>query len=131
MRRRAWHRENKRSNVLPVRKGEIYQFDFGKNYIPEISYEHRGMVIGVRKKLLHVLPIFSYLSKHQSEFFHPVGFRKLAAGGAQPNISRGKIIQYFISLPPIAEQRRIVARLEELLPLVDELGEMETELSEL
>ncbi len=26
-----------------IKKGEIYQFEFGKNYIPEISYEHRGL----------------------------------------------------------------------------------------
>ena len=44
-----------------VKKGEIYQFEFGKNYIPEMSYEHRGLVIGVKQKLLYVLPIFSYL----------------------------------------------------------------------
>ena len=43
-----------------VRKGDIYQFEFGKNYIPEMSYEHRGLVIGSRHKLLYVLPIFSY-----------------------------------------------------------------------
>ena len=40
-----------------VRKGNIYQFEFGKNYIPEMSYEHRGLVIGVSGKLLYVLPI--------------------------------------------------------------------------
>lgn len=28
-----------------VKKGEIYQFEFGKNYKPEMSYEHRGLVI--------------------------------------------------------------------------------------
>lgn len=32
-----------------VKKGEIYQFEFGKNYKPEMSYEHRGLVIGVKK----------------------------------------------------------------------------------
>lgn len=41
-----------------VKKGEIYQFEFGKNFIPEMSYEHRGLVIGVKQKLLYVLPIF-------------------------------------------------------------------------
>ncbi len=39
----------------PVKKGEIYQFEFGKNYIPEMSYEHRGLIIGVKQKLLYVL----------------------------------------------------------------------------
>lgn len=35
-----------------VKKGEIYQFEFGKNYKPEMSYEHRGLVIGIKQKLL-------------------------------------------------------------------------------
>lgn len=43
-----------------IRKGDIYQFEFGKNYVPEMSYEHRGLVIGISQKLLYVLPIYSY-----------------------------------------------------------------------
>lgn len=57
-----------------VKKGEIYQFEFGKNYIPEMSYEHRGLVIGVKKKLLYVLPIFSYISAKHPDVFHPIDF---------------------------------------------------------
>ncbi len=41
-------------------KGAIYQFEFGKNYVPEMSYEHRGLVIGQSGRLVYVLPIFSY-----------------------------------------------------------------------
>ena len=54
-----------------VKKGEIYQFEFGKNYIPEMSYEHRGLVIGVKRKLLYVLPIFSYDAHKHSNVYHP------------------------------------------------------------
>lgn len=51
-----------------IRKGDIFQFEFGKNYIPEMSYEHRGMVIGQSGRLLYVLPIFSYhSSKYQGK----------------------------------------------------------------
>ena len=55
-----------------VKKGEIYQFEFGKNYIPEMSYEHRGLVIGVKQKLLYVLPIFSYDPLKHQDVYHPV-----------------------------------------------------------
>lgn len=55
-----------------VKKGEIYQFEFGKNYIPEMSYEHRGIVIGVKQKLLYVLPIFSYDSLKHPDVYHPI-----------------------------------------------------------
>ncbi len=58
----------------PVKKGEIYQFEFGKNYIPEMSYEHRGLIIGVKQKLLYVLPIFSYDPCKHTEVYHPVDF---------------------------------------------------------
>ena len=45
---------------------------------------------------------------------------KMAEGGAQPNISRTKIIGLTMPLPPLAEQKRIVEKIEELMPLVDE-----------
>ena len=46
-------------------------------------------------------------------------FIDMGAGCAQQNISKEKIINYFVPLPPLAEQRRIVAKIEELMPLVD------------
>ena len=55
-----------------VKKGEIYQFEFGKNYKPEMSYEHRGLVIGVKQKLLYVLPIFSYDPAKHLDVYHPI-----------------------------------------------------------
>lgn len=56
------------------KKGSVYQFDFGKNYVPEMSYEHRGLVIGVSGKLLYVLPICSYNSskKDHANAYHPI-----------------------------------------------------------
>ena len=46
-------------------------------------------------------------------------FIKMGEGGAQPNISKDKIVNYPIAIPPLAEQKRIVAKIEELLPLID------------
>lgn len=49
-------------------------------------------------------------------------FIKKGAGGAQPNISKAKITNTVMPLPPLAEQHRIVAKLEELLPLCQQLA---------
>ena len=57
--------------------------------------------------------------------------KKRGAGAAQPNISREKIIAYLFPLPPLAEQKRIVEKLEEILPLVEEYGKNEEILSEM
>lgn len=46
-----------------------------------------------------------------------------AEGGAQPNISREKIRNSLIPIPPLEEQQRIVERLEALLPLCEDLKE--------
>ena len=55
-------------------------------------------------------------------------FIKQGAGGAQPNISKAKIIDTTMPLPPMEEQHRIVAKIEELLPDIDAYDKAQTEL---
>ena len=45
----------------------------------------------------------------------------MTEGGAQPNISKEKIVNSILPLPPLEEQHRIVAKLEEILPLCERL----------
>ena len=50
-------------------------------------------------------------------------FIKQGAGSGQPNISKEKIIKTVIPIPPIEEQQRIVDKLDQILPLIEELKE--------
>ena len=52
-----------------------------------------------------------------------VAFVKQGEGGAQPNISKEKIVATLMPLPPLAEQYRIVAKIKEALPYVERYGE--------
>ena len=69
--------------------------------------------------------IFYYLLSQKTNF------QKRGEGGAQPNISKEKIIITLMPLPPLAEQQRIVARLEELLPDVEAYGTAQERLTTL
>ena len=44
-----------------------------------------------------------------------------------PGISREDILSVLFALPPIAEQQRIVAKIEELMPLVEQYGKAQSE----
>ena len=48
-------------------------------------------------------------------------FIDLGEGGAQPNISREKIVAFPFPLPPLAEQKRIVEKIEQLMKEIDKL----------
>ncbi len=50
---------------------------------------------------------------------------------ARPNISLGSVENLLVPLPPLAEQRRIVAKIEELMPLVERYGKAQQALDQL
>ena len=60
-----------------------------------------------------------------------VAFVKQGEGGAQPNISKEKIVATLMPLPPLAEQYRIVAKIKELFPLVKKYKEAYSAVSSL
>ena len=52
-------------------------------------------------------------------FLTALNLNQYATATAQPGLAVNKINMVYIPLPPLAEQQRIVQRLEELLPLCE------------
>lgn len=73
----------------------------------------------INKKLLNLSYIKYFYKKQYNDI------RSLAAGGAQPNLNVGKIKNTIIPLPPLAEQQRIVDKVEELMKIIDKIKECE------
>jgi type I restriction-modification system, S subunit (fragment) len=58
---------------------------------------------------------------------YSVAALKAQAKSMIPGISRDMLLTTPLPLPPLAEQERIVAKLDEVLPLIDQLAELERE----
>ena len=67
---------------------------------------------GIEKEYL-----FYFLLSHREKFI------KLGGGGAQPNISKEKIINTYIPIPPHLEQKRIVAIIHKVFTKLDAIME--------
>ena len=62
--------------------------------------------------------LFYFLMQHKAVFISE------GAGAAQPNISKEKIIATIMPLPPLAEQKRIVERLDTLIQNINVVGDL-------
>jgi type I restriction enzyme S subunit len=71
--------------------------------------------------------IFTYLKSS----FSKEQLLKFANGAAQPNLAAKDVSKYLLPLPPLAEQHRIVAKIEELLPKVEGYGKAQDALNKL
>ena len=65
--------------------------------------------------------LFYFLMGSQLDFI------KKGEGGAQPNISREKLIAHLMPVPPIEEQHRIVSQIREALPYVEKYAHSQIE----
>ena len=80
----------------------------------------------------HVVDVCCGFSmKYLAYFVNAISLAPYISGTAQPKMNQAKMNSIPVSLPPPAEQERIVAKLEELLPLVERYGKAYTQLTAL
>ncbi|MCS0160437.1 restriction endonuclease subunit S [Vibrio alginolyticus] len=86
----------------------------------------------IASSLVIVKPEKSVIPEYLLKFFEsPLSLsniRKYDNGTAQPNLSASDLAKFVIPLPPLNEQHRIVAKVDELMALCDQL-EQQTEAS--
>lgn len=79
----------------------------------------------LNQRVLKLTPLNYELSKYlyyviNSFYFHNTVSHK-SGGSAQSNLKVGHVMEMYIPLPPLEEQQRIVDKLEQLLPLCDDV----------
>jgi type I restriction enzyme S subunit len=102
---------------------------FGFPYILKIEgCIHDGwLVIRPPKKLLNKMYLcYLFLSAHSKKMF-----QDLASGAVVKNLNADKVRMLTIPLPPLAEQQRIVAKVDELMAICDNLKQALTESQQL
>jgi type I restriction enzyme, S subunit len=108
-----------------IKKGDLVYClrgaTFGKTAFVE-PYEEGA----IASSLMIIRPFVTDLGKYIFHFLvSPFGKKQLYRfdnGSAQPNLSAGNVMLYACALPPLAEQSRIVAKIDELTALCDALN---------
>ena len=72
----------------------------------------------------HVIDaIYPIILDYYKIFVNSIDLKPYVTGTAQPKMNQSKMNNILVSLPPLAEQKRIVAKVDELMSLCDQLEE--------
>ena len=100
----------------------MYGATVGRLGILKVPAATNQAVCGVTpSNLIDVKFLFLLLLNKRKELIYRSG------GGAQPNISQSIIKNLEIPVPPLIEQKRIVAKLEKILNQIDHVKKLKTE----
>ena len=72
-----------------------------------------------------------YIRYYMGSPFYWSQLTDVTSGTGQPNVNGQSLSNLVIPLPPLSEQHRIVAKIEELMPLVEEYGKAQDALDKL
>ena len=99
-----------RGDILLVCKGSGY----GKTVFCDVAEAHIARQIMAIKRMdtLNMSFIRYFLQAN-------IYYLKTKGQGVIPGIDRASVLNMFLPIPPIEEQKRIVAKIEELLPYID------------
>ena len=114
-------RLNKVGDVLIA----MYGATIGKVAIAGIDLTTNQACCGCTPVLLYNEYLFYFLMASKVDFI------KKGEGGAQPNISREKLVSHLMPVPPIEEQRRIVSTIKRILPYIEKYSKHQHELDKL
>ncbi len=115
----GFEKENPRTNII---KGDIIMGIIGGSIGNVAVYTHETRVIAQRSIVIMRFLISTDFSRILLE--SPLIQNKLmisTSGSAQGGVYLGTLKNLLIPLPPLAEQKRIVEKLEQLLPLCERL----------
>lgn len=99
-------------------RSAIWPYDYDiclQNHVHRL----RPLVKGICEYVYYII----YLLKETNQL--------ASVGTAMPGLSANRLKEILVPLPPLSEQRRIVAKIEELMPLIDEYDKAQKELDAL
>ena len=101
-----------------------------KGTIGEMAYNNVG-VIHIARQVMAIRSLYHFVSYIRILLETYITSLKEAAKSMIPGISRQDILQCYFPLPPLAEQVRIVAKIEKFEPLIAEYDKLEQQASKL
>ena len=118
------------SKGIKVEKGELVILVDGENSGEVFIAPENGFLGSTFKKLFITPEIYREYTLIILKFYQNL-FRNSKRGAAIPHLDKHLFHDLLIGLPPLEEQKLIVARIEVLEPLIEDYDQAETELSKL